>query len=309
MNILEKFIKKANTRHGNKYDYSKVEYINSKSKVTIICPEHGEFYQPPGKHVFGWGCKKCGINKRAKFRTKNTTTFIEEANKVHNFKFDYSEVKYINGKKKVNIKCKKGHEFEQTPNSHLRGIGCPICKGNKIRITQNEFIERLLNVHHDLYDFSKVQYKTFREKVNVVCKEHGDFKIKAASLLEGQGCPKCKYWKSESKLYKRILKTFPNEIIKRQGSPSWLGKQKFDIYFMEHNIAIEYNGQQHYEPVEIFGGKNRYIKQIEQDLDKMKKSIANNCLLFVIPYFYKEKEIEETIERIKQKIYERKRNS
>jgi len=64
------FIKKANNTHKNKYDYSKVNYINSKTKVTIICQEHGEFNQLPNKHVFGLGCKKCGINKRAKFRTK-----------------------------------------------------------------------------------------------------------------------------------------------------------------------------------------------------------------------------------------------
>lgn len=303
--MREKFIEKAKNTHGNKYDYSKVEYLNSKDKVKIICLAHGEFQQSPGKHIFGLGCKKCGIKKRAKLKTKTLESFINEANKIHQFKFDYSNVDYINGKKKVKIICNKGHLFEQTPNSHLRGIGCSVCKGHKIRITQQDFVERVLNVHYDLYDFSKVQYKTFRDKVVVICKEHGEFNIKAASLLEGKGCAKCKYWKAESQLYKKILKLFPNEKIIRQGSPDWLGRQRFDIYFTEYNLAVEYNGKQHYEPVKIFGGEEKYLKQLEKDLEKKKKCVKNKCCLFEIPYFYKEKETKEIIDKIKDTIYDK----
>ena len=59
-----KFIEKAKNRHGDKYDYSKVEYINSTTKVCIICKEHGEFWQTPHGHVRGQGCPKCAKIKR-----------------------------------------------------------------------------------------------------------------------------------------------------------------------------------------------------------------------------------------------------
>ena len=155
--MREEFIRKANITHKNKYDYSKVEYVNSKTKVKIFCSLHGEFEQSPGKHVFGLGCKKCGVNKRANGRKKTLEEFISKANEIHNFKFDYSNVIYLGDKKKVKIKCSEGHIFDQSPNSHLQGIGCPICKGHKIRITQEEFIDRVLNVHYDLYDFSNLK--------------------------------------------------------------------------------------------------------------------------------------------------------
>ena len=61
---LDEVIKLFIKRHNNKYDYSKVEYVNSSTKVCIICPEHGEFWQTPHKHLSGQGCPKCGGKKK-----------------------------------------------------------------------------------------------------------------------------------------------------------------------------------------------------------------------------------------------------
>ena len=126
---INEFIAKARNVHGDKYDYSKVNYINAITKVCIICPKHGEFYQTPSQHL-SRGCKKCGVDTRAKKRTMSRDDFIKEANIKHNYKYDYSKVEYINSKTKICIICPIHGEFWQTPNSHLAGNGCIICGYN-----------------------------------------------------------------------------------------------------------------------------------------------------------------------------------
>lgn len=101
----EEFIKKSKQIHGNKYDYSKVEYTNNKTKVCIICPTHGEFYQKPNVHLMNHGCPKCAIENRKKIQKINIEDFVKRANVIHNYKYDYSLVKYNYIKDKVNIIC------------------------------------------------------------------------------------------------------------------------------------------------------------------------------------------------------------
>lgn len=105
---------KAKAIHGNKYDYSKVNYVNTKEKVCIICPTHGEFWQRPNGHLNGLGCDKCG-----KTYSYTTEEFIEKAKQIHGNKYDYSKVKYINAQTKVCIICPIHGEFWQTPYKHL----------------------------------------------------------------------------------------------------------------------------------------------------------------------------------------------
>ena len=89
-----KFIEKSIIKHGGKYDYSKVNYINSRTKVIIICPIHGEFEQTPNSHLSGSGCKKCQYQKISNDRLKTTQEFIENASKIYNYFYDYSKVDY-----------------------------------------------------------------------------------------------------------------------------------------------------------------------------------------------------------------------
>jgi hypothetical protein len=119
------FIEQARKFHGDKYDYSLVEYINSRTKVKIICPEHGVFEQTPSSHK-GRGCNKCGINQAISKITCNTEQFIEKARKVHGDRYDYSLVDYVNCQTKVKIICPMHGVFEQTPSSHYKSI-CNKC--------------------------------------------------------------------------------------------------------------------------------------------------------------------------------------
>lgn len=131
------FITKARKVHGDKYDYSKVEYRKSSIKVCIICPQHGEFWQTPNAHLNSQGCSYCYGN------TKSTTeTFINKAIKIHENKYDYSKVKYVNAKTNVCIICPKHGEFWQTPDAHINGKqGCPFCNGG-IKDTYERFIKK-----------------------------------------------------------------------------------------------------------------------------------------------------------------------
>lgn len=136
------FISRAQKIHGDKYDYSKVKYIDSSTKVCIICKKHNcDFFQTPNNHLRGQGCCLCGREKVSELYSKNTDWFIEKAESIHGDTYDYSRVKYINSWTKVIILCPKHGEFEQKPNTHLSGHGCPICKSSKGEFKIEEYLK------------------------------------------------------------------------------------------------------------------------------------------------------------------------
>ena len=188
------FINKANEIWDNKYDYSKIQYVDRKTPVCIICPEHGEFWITPNQHVGGHGCTKCAKNGK-----KTTEGFINESCKIHGNKYDYSKVEYINSQTKVCIICPKHGEFWQLPNAHKRGQGCPKChKKNETKKAENnnqvglkKFIEKARKIHGDKYDYSKSIYETYKHSICIICPEHGEFWQRPDSHLKGGGCPKC----------------------------------------------------------------------------------------------------------------------
>jgi hypothetical protein len=284
----EEFIKKAKEIHGDKYDYSKVEYVNNKTNVCIICPKHGEFWQIPHKHLLGHKCHKCcktGIKS-------NKTEFIEKAKKVHGDKYDYSKVEYVNNSTKVCIICPKHGEFWQTPASHLNGNGCFKCsyiyRGEKKKLTTEEFIEKAKKVHGNKYDYSKVDYVNSHAKICIICPKHGEFWQTPNQHLNGYGCTKCK----QSKLEKEIEMLLINnkiEYIEQCGKTvfPWLNNFKFDFYLPKYNIAIECQGKQHFEPVNAFGGKKEYEAICLRDKKKKQLCENNNIkLLYYANYKY-----------------------
>ena len=101
----KEFIERARKVHGNKYDYSKVIYKNSSTKVCIVCPKHGEFWQIPNSHLQGIGCPKCGDLKKGEYKKSNTDNFINRAKEVHGNKYDYSKSVYKGVHDKICIIC------------------------------------------------------------------------------------------------------------------------------------------------------------------------------------------------------------
>lgn len=190
MTRKELFISKAIEKHNNIYDYSSVDYINNRTKVKIKCPVHGFFEQTPMKHLTG-GCKKCGVLKTKEKRKKSNITFMCEAKQTHGDKYDYSSVKYENAKEKIIIICKTHGEFEQTPDNHIKGNGCPSCSYEKRRDNKESFIAKANLIHNNTYLYDNIVYKGSNELIEIICKNHGVFYQTATSHLQGKGCNEC----------------------------------------------------------------------------------------------------------------------
>lgn len=226
----EEFIAEARKIHGDRYDYSKVEYRAVKIKICIICPEHGEFWQTPEKHLQGRACPKC--NPLGKFQTG--IRFIERAREIHGDRYDYSKVEYDGAFKNVAIICPKHGEFKQRPGHHLDGRGCPECakeaikKKNELRATcgltyKEAFIARAEQKFGNRFDYSKVNYKDTNEPVCIICKKHGEFwQIPRIHLWSNGGCPQCN---KLSKAYKSSV--FPSEAAKVHGDRYDYSKVKY----------------------------------------------------------------------------------
>jgi len=188
---LETFVKKAIIKHNNKYDYSNVVYVNSKTKITVICKKHGEFKITPSNHLFGTGCKQCNIE----INRKDIVNFIKESHLIHGLKYNYDYVEYKSNKVKIKIICIKHGEFLQTPKNHLSGHGCPNCaceiRNANTVLTINKFIEKANIKHNNFYKYNKTVYINNRSKIIVNCPHHGDFIVIPYQHLSGVGCKIC----------------------------------------------------------------------------------------------------------------------
>lgn len=198
----EQFIEQGKIKHGNFYDYSKVNYTKYNVKVCIVCPVHGEFLQKPSCHLTPAGCPKCAIARRSKTQEQIIKDFILS----HENKYDYSKVKYVDDSTKVCIICKEHGEFWQEPSSHKRGHGCPKCYETTRTKSQENFICDARKVYGDVYDYSKVNYIGHRERVCVICAIHGEFFPTAVGhLVREEGCPKCNLENKQKEFINRAL--------------------------------------------------------------------------------------------------------
>ena len=195
---LEKFLEKSKKLHEEKYDYSKVvinNKVNNTSKLTIICPIHGEFKQRMMGHLNGRGCEKCSFILIGEMNSITQKEFIKKSNIIHNYEYKYGNVDYQNMKTKVSITCLKHGDFLQTPDSHSRGGGCPRCgdeSSSKLRsLPIEEFLSRSSIIHEKKYDYSNVKYQGYDEEVSILCPIHGEFFQIPDLHLRGSGCQMC----------------------------------------------------------------------------------------------------------------------
>jgi very-short-patch-repair endonuclease len=275
----EEFVTKASIVHGNRYTYHLVEYLNNKTKVAITCQAHGEFLMTPHNHLGGKGCPKCSIYITGK--TKDN--FIREASEVHGHKYDYSKVEYVNCRTKVTVVCQHHGDFEITPINHLSNRhGCNKCSLENKKMPISEFIKKADEVHGHKYDYSKVEYVNCRTKVTVVCQHHGDFEITPTHHIQiKNGCPKCRRSKGETEIAVWLKKNnISFEEQKKFNGCKNIAHLRFDFFLPEYNLAIEYNGKQHYHNT-YFGGLE---ERKRLDLLKRKYCFTNNIKLLEIKY-------------------------
>ena len=291
----EEFIQNARHVHGDKYDYSKVEYINSSTKVCISCPEHGEFWQTPYTHLRKCGCPKCSKNYKL-----DNYSFIQKAKEVHGDNYDYSKVEYKGANIKVCIMCPKHGLFWQTPCSHLSGSGCIIC-ANKKPHTKETFIQKAKETHGDKYDYSKVEYKGADIKVCIICPKHGLFWQTPHAHLRKQSCPYCNLSKLENEI--KVLLDNNHILYEQEKKFDWLidkSNLRLDFYLPDYNVVIECQGKQHFESVDFFGGNERFNKT--KRIDKLKFNLCKKHNIRIIYYSYKKRKyfcnIETNLENI-----------
>lgn len=183
--VLQKF----KDVHGNEFDYSKVEYVNAKTKIEIICPIHGCFFQTPDKHLQGRKCPKCS----GKGKTREEK--IKDFRKIHGDKYDYCEAEIKSIKSKIKIICPEHGVFLKTPEKHKAGQGCPKCaeieRIKKSRTSKSDLLEQFRKAHGAKYSYDKVEYVNTSTPVVITCPEHGEFDQMPSKHISGQGCPKC----------------------------------------------------------------------------------------------------------------------
>jgi len=285
-----KFLKNANIKHNNFYDYDKFTYETARIAGTITCPIHGDFQQRPDNHLQGKACKLCGISKLKTLFTKTKEKFIEESNLIHNNKYNYSKTDYINDSTKLIVICPIHGEFEQLANKHINGRGCPNCKGDKFTKSMNTkyskiFIDRAKKVHGDKYNYSKVNYKKSSESIIIICQKHGEFKQIPYNHLIGKGCKLCKNSHGEVKIENYLCSK--NIVFKREKTFIDCKNKEalpFDFYLEKYNLIIEFDGEQHFKPMGYFGGEKKLLYTQQNDKIKNEYCQNNNIRLIRIPY-------------------------
>lgn len=209
-----------------------------------------------------------------------TEQFIYKAKLVHKDTYNYLNTKYVNNNIKIEIICKKHGSFLQEPRNHLNGCGCLICGHQKQKIPTNQFISKSNKIHKNKYDYSKVHYINSRNKVEIICKNHGSFWQSPDNHYK-HGCPKCKTSKGENKI-RKFLKN--NKIRYEEQKIFEKCKDKislrFDFYLPNKNNIIEFDGIYHYK--NIYGDLK---KQKKRDKIKNKFCKNNNIKLIRIPYW------------------------
>lgn len=191
----EVFIQDAIRVHGNKYNYSLINYKNNYSKVKIICPIHGQFEQSYQKHChLKRGCWECGKKSCVDKIKLSQEQFIEKARKIHGDKYDYSLVEYISSQEKIKIICPIHGVFEQVSTSHLQGVNCKNCSHIKLGKSSRKGKEKVLKTfyekHGNSYSYDIPDDIKTSDKITIKCPNHGEFS-QIVSVHYNSGCPKC----------------------------------------------------------------------------------------------------------------------
>lgn len=202
----DNFLRRAKEKFGDKFDYSRVVYVNNWTKVEIGCPLDGFFMMAPSQHLkVSYGCPKCGKRESVikikarikgnggKFKNITGEEWLARVKEKHGDEFDYSRVKFVNMRTKVEVGCKVHGFVMMSPHGHLyQGDKCPLCHGRGQ--TTEDFIAKAIAIHGDTYDYSQTVYTGMKNKVKIGCKQgHGVFEQIAAShiLGGGKGCDVC----------------------------------------------------------------------------------------------------------------------
>ena len=285
-----------NNKLDNKYICDFDSYDSQNTPITFHCNECGnDFKRKPTVFIYmNHTCPHC--NNKQRNRQYTTEEFIEKAKSIHGDKYDYSKVEYEQTDKKVCVICHNVDEFGEehgefyvTPHSHIGSMqsGCPKCS-QKFG-SQERFIKLANKRFNNFYDYSNVEYKNALTHVKIICPYHGEFLMTPNDHLNGRGCPHCQESSLEHDI--RTLLIDNNIEFKAQKRFDWLKPLSLDFYLPKYNIAIECQGEQHFKPIEFFGGEDGFIKRINYDKQKLSLCEEHNIKLL----YYSNKQYDDNL--------------
>lgn len=220
--ITSSFIDVCRTLHNDIYDYSQVEYVNSYTKVKIICPKHGQFDQRPSFHLAGDGCLRCGRERANRVHVLTQSEFADRAMNAHGQKYDYSKVSYVNSDTNVTIICPDHGDFEQRPHNHFNGKGCSKCVSSKGETLIQEILKR--NGIEFIAEYRLPEIKDIY---------FYDFYLPNHNLLiEFHGIQHYEFNKHFHRTYEKFLKQIVADNIKRELAGVW----KYNFFCLRYDI-------------------------------------------------------------------------
>lgn len=226
------FVSKARETHGNRYDYSFINYVDSRTKVTIICREHGPFDQTPGLHIMGNGCRLCAIKDRKMNATMTIEDFLSSVIQVHSDRYDYSNVKYTGMGDSIEIVCKKHGGFYQRAGDHLyKKAGCPSC-GVRFSAAETEICALIESLGLDYVKSDRTLLKPLEVDILVPSKqiaiEYNGLKWHSEELGKDRWYHLDKTEKARSKGY-RLIHLWEND---------WIENKQLQLDFIKHQLGF-----------------------------------------------------------------------
>jgi protein-arginine kinase activator protein McsA/G:T-mismatch repair DNA endonuclease (very short patch repair protein) len=247
------FIERCQLIHNYRYSYEKTSYTNMRSKIEIICPVHGNFWQKALSHIQGYGCEKCRIdNDRLSFQE-----FLKRARNIHGNLYEYDSY----GIKIVIVICKIHGKFAQNKWNHINGSGCKLCFIEAEKLTLQQFIDISNKIHNNKYNYSNSVYINNISNIEIICSIHSSFWQLPSHHMRGAGCPKCAHTISQPEIKwldsLNIPAKFRHKSIKINGKFF-----KPDAINLEEKIIYEFYGDFWH------GNPNRYDHAIINHMTK-----------------------------------------
>ena len=294
---LEEVKRDFRKKWGDRYDYSQItEYKNNKQQLPIVCRKHGAFPMSANDHLRGHGCPKCADEKTGNRCRMTIEEFLLRSKEIYGDRYDYSLVTkdtFVDSHTDIEIICQKHGKYKQTPSDHLSGRGCYWCgkesMAQKQALTRDDVVRRCNEIFDNKYDYSLfTEYHSKKDIIQVICPKHGAWPVSVSNhLYRHSGCPSCKRSFGEERIAKFLdenhIEYTEQYRIKNESLLCINMYMMIDFFLPKYNIAIEYNGIQHYEENPLFDTRN--LEQ-QQWRDEAVRSYCKNhgIKLIEIPY-------------------------
>ena len=265
-------------------------YIRARQPILHHCKIHDVYWNASPTNILqGKGCPKCMVEKSRKTRTRTNAEYIDLVNQI-NPNIEVIE-KYKGNNIPILHKCKiDNHEWNALPSNIIQGHGCPKCAINNNTILQrkshNDYVKQLFDINPDIEVVEN--YNGAKTPIKHYCKIHNYYwNVQPSVILQNKcGCPKCNFSKGEYNISK-WLSSHNIEYIPQKSFDDCrnINPLPFDFYIPSKNSCIEYDGRQHFEIVDIFGGEEAYLETVKRDQIKNEYCKQNNIPLLRIPYY------------------------